>query len=323
MTEPRDTDVPNPLTVPAGIPALDLEASDAPAKLRDDQDNTEILIITGRSGAGRSHAANALEDLDWYVVDNIPPALLPHLARMLTPSGSGVHRMAAVVDVRGREFFADLEKTMDELRDADIPYRLIYLDAADSELVRRFESSRRPHPLQGSGTLLDGLANERRLLQPLRDRADEIVDTTSLSVHDLSRHMRDVVAGERSRPVQVTIQSFGFKYGLPMDADHVVDMRFLQNPYWVDELRQLTGADQPVADYVLGQPGAQEFADNYADLISSALAGYRTELKPFVTVAVGCTGGRHRSVAMSEYIAARLRDQGQTVQLVHRDIGRK
>lgn len=315
-------DPPHPLTVPQGIPALDQvrelgeeQAASVPAN--------EILIITGRSGAGRTHAANALEDLDWYVVDNLPPTLLAPLAGMMTPVGDGVHRLAAVVDVRGRGFFKDLERVLDDLRQAEVPYRVIFLDADDAVLIRRFESSRRPHPLQGDGTILDGLNDEKILLRPLRDRADEIIDTSKLSVHDLSRHMRDVVVGEGERPVQITVESFGFKHGLPLDADHVVDVRFLQNPYWVDELRHLTGRDEPVANYVLDQPGAREFATKYADLINSVLEGYRTELKPFVTIAVGCTGGRHRSVAMSELIAARLREDGHQIQVLHRDLGRK
>ena len=291
--------------------------------VRSEPVENEIIIVTGRSGAGRTHAANALEDLDWYVVDNIPPALLPHLAGMMTPVGDGVHRLAAVVDVRGREFFHALEKALDELRAAGYPYRIIYLDASDRELVRRYESNRRPHPLQGEGTLLDGLTAERQLLQPLRDRADEIIDTTKLSVHDLSRHVRDLVASEQVRPVQITVESFGFKHGIPLDADFVADMRFLENPYWVEELRHLTGKDQPVADYVLNQPGVREFGDTYARLIEGTLDGYRRELKPYVTVAIGCTGGRHRSVAMTEYLARRLRRRGHQVQVMHRDIARR
>lgn len=314
----------DPLTVPSGIPALELESPDQAPEASPEQAPTrnEVLIVTGQSGAGRSTAANALEDLDWYVVDNIPPALLPHLAGMMTPVGGGVHRLAAVVDVRGRAFFADLERVLDDLHASGVPTRIIFLDADDIELVRRFESNRRPHPLQADGTVLDGLRAERRLLEPLRERADQILDTTNMSVHDLSRHMRDIVAGESQRQVQITVESFGFKYGLPLDADHVVDVRFLENPYWVGELRHLTGRDAPVAEYVLHQKDALKFAGDYANLIETALEGYRRELKPFVTVAVGCTGGRHRSVAMAEKIASLLRDRGNHVQVLHRDMGR-
>ncbi len=310
----------HPLTAPGGIPSLERiipESLVAPTR------TNEVIIVTGRSGAGRTRAANALEDLDWYVVDNLPPALLLPMAGMLTPDGGGVHRLAAVVDVRSRDFFNSLEGVLDELRHHGIPYRLIYLDADDQTLVRRYESVRRPHPLQGEGTILDGLKAESELLAPLRERADEVIDTSNLSVHDLARHMRTVVAGDEDRGVRVSLMSFGFKHGLPMDADHVLDVRFLENPYWVDELRSLTGRDQPVADYVLGQPGARDFALKYADLIASTLIGYQRELKPFVTVAVGCTGGRHRSVAISELIADDLRSRGVPIQITHRDSGRK
>ncbi len=316
-TEPT---VANPLTVPHGIPLLDQKAQNESGENSETQ---EVVIVTGRSGAGRTQAANALEDLDWYVVDNIPPSLLPTLAGMMTSSGSGVHRLAAVVDVRGGEFFEDLERVLDELRAQDISYRLVYLEASDAELIRRFESNRRPHPLQGDGTLLDGLARERELLAPLRSRADAIIDTTNLSVHELSRHMRDEIAGEGDRPVQITVQSFGFKHGLPLDSEYVADVRFLANPYWVGELRHLTGRDEAVAEYVLDQEGAREFAQTYVKLIEGTLDGFRRELKPFVTVAIGCTGGRHRSVAMIEYIAKLLREDGHQVQVIHRDVGRK
>lgn len=309
----------NPLTAPHGIPSLERRVEAIPPAQR----GNEVLIITGRSGAGRTRAANALEDLDWYVIDNLPPALLLPMAGMMTPDGGGVHRLAAVVDVRSREFFNSLEGVLDELRHHGIPYRIIFLDSDDATLVKRFESNRRPHPLQGDGTLMDGLQAESELLAPLRERADEVIDTSDLSVHDLARHMRNVIAGEADRGVRVSLMSFGFKYGLPLDADHVLDVRFLQNPFWVDELRKLTGRDQEVADYVLDQPGARELALTYADLIASTLTGYQRELKPFVTVAVGCTGGRHRSVAISEMIAEELRSRGISTQIMHRDMGRK
>ncbi len=312
----------HPLTAPEGIPALDR------AELHNETSAegsaaSEILIITGRSGAGRSHAANALEDLDWYVVDNIPPTLLHALAGMMTTQGEGVHRLAVVVDVRGREFFSSLEGALDDLRDHDIPYRIVYLEADDDELVRRFEANRRPHPLQGAGTLAEGLLAESELLEPLRARADEIIDTTGMSVHDLARHMRNTIAGAEDAPVQVSVMSFGFKHGLPLDADQVLDVRFIQNPYWVDELRRLTGRDQPVAAYVMSQEGVEQFADDYADLLLRTLPGYARELKPYVTVAVGCTGGRHRSVAVAERIATHMREAGAQVHVVHRDMGRK
>ena len=316
---PEARDPKNPLTAPGGIPSLERKAEAIPPLQR----GSEVLIVTGRSGAGRSRAANALEDLDWYVIDNLPPTLLLPMVGMLTPDGGGVHRLAAVVDVRSREFFTSLEDVLDELRHHGIAYRIIYMDATDQVLIRRYESNRRPHPLQGDGTLLDGLKAESELLAPLRERADEIIDTSDLSVHDLARYMRNVVADEGDQDTRVSLMSFGFKNGLPLDADQVLDVRFLQNPYWVDELRSLTGRDHPVSDYVLDQPGVRHLADTYAELIASTLEGYKRELKPFVTVAIGCTGGRHRSVAISEYIAENLRERGVPTQIMHRDMGRK
>ncbi|GAA4422190.1 RNase adapter RapZ [Georgenia halophila] len=307
-----------PPTVPEGIPVLD-ETTRLPPN-----EPPELLIITGMSGAGRSRTAAALEDLDWYVVDNLPPRLLVTLARLMSPADGGVRRLAAVVDVRSRTFFAELVGVLDQLRAQGTEYRIVFLDTSDSELVKRYESVRRPHPLQGDGRLLDGIAEERALLVNLRQRADVLIDTTDLSVHDLARKVREVVAGESAdRPLRLTVVSFGFKYGLPLDADHVVDVRFLSNPYWVSELRHLTGQDQAVSDYVLGQEGARQFAEQYVDTLTPVLNGYLNELKPFVTIAVGCTGGKHRSVAMAEMFAQRLRDHGQSVRTLHRDMGRE
>lgn len=313
----------HPLTAPFGIPAIEREDSATATEGHAETESNEILIVTGRSGAGRTHAANALEDLEWYVVDNLPPSMLAPLAGMMTPSGEGVHRLAAVVDVRSREFFQSLEGVLDDLRATDVPYRIVFLDATDEELIKRYESSRRPHPLQGEGTLLDGLTAESKLLEPLRRQADVVIDTTGMSIHDLARKMRGVVAEEGQYPVQVTMTSFGFKHGLPLDADHVADVRFIKNPYWVDELRRLTGRDEPVSEYVFAQPGVEEFVETYTDLIESTLGGYQRELKPFVTVAIGCTGGRHRSVAISERIAKNLAERGVPVKVSHRDMGRR
>lgn len=312
-----DGDDPNPMTFPMGIPLLDTAAA------YEASPGSEVMIITGRSGAGRTGAARALEDLDWYVVDNLPPTLIPAMVGMMTPAGQGVHRLAIGVDVRSRAFFQDLLTVLDSLRDSGIPYRVLFLEADDETLVRRYESNRRPHPLQGDGRILDGIRAEDALLAPLRARADEVIDTTNMNVHDLSRHIRDVIAGEGERPLQLTVMSFGFKYGIPMDANHVLDVRFFKNPYWVGELRHLTGRDEPVADYVLNQLGAREFALGYADLLAPMLRGYLKELKPFATMAIGCTGGKHRSVAITELIAERMREHGFTVRVAHRDLGRE
>ncbi|MDO4243733.1 MAG: RNase adapter RapZ [Actinomyces sp.] len=305
-------------TVPEGIPAIDEAAPQVPPAQR-----PEMIIVTGMSGAGRSRAAMALEDLDWYVVDNLPPQLLPALAGMMTTVGAGVHRLAAVVDVRSRDFFASFMKYLGELRETGVTVRVIFLDSSDASLIRRFESSRRPHPLQGTGSILDGIQHERTLLAGLKASADDVITTTDYSVHDLARRVRELVATESDLALRVTVMSFGFKYGLPLDADHVVDVRFIPNPYWVSELRHLTGRDAPVADYVFRQDGATAFIDGYADLMIPALPSYVDELKPYVTIAVGCTGGKHRSVASAERISAHLRAAGFKVSTQHRDLGRE
>lgn len=310
---------PVPIEVPEGSRQAD-EPTGAPALAR-----PELLVITGMSGAGRTRAAAALEDLRWYVVDNLPPTMLPPLAGMMTATADrgGVRRLAVVVDVRGGEFFSDLVVVLNDLRDTGVAFRILFLDASDEVLVRRFEQVRRPHPLQGGGRILDGIAAERTLLEQVRARADVVIDTSELTVHELTRTVTDIVCGPTERAMRVTLVSFGFKYGLPIDADHVVDMRFLANPYWVADLRPLTGKDDPVSSYVLALPGAREFIDRYLALIEPLLDGYMKEQKPYVTIAIGCTGGKHRSVAIVEAMAGRLRAHGQRVRVVHRDLGRE
>lgn len=283
----------------------------------------EVLIITGMSGAGRTRAAAVLEDLDWYVVDNLPPRMIVPLVDMMTRSQSALGRVAAVVDVRGREFFRDLVEVLDQLEKTRVDSRVVFLQASDAALVRRFEEVRRPHPLQGDGRILDGIAEERLLLAAIEERADYVVDTSNLSVHDLARLVRDAVTSRQSQPLRVNVVSFGFKYGIPLDADHVVDVRFLKNPYWVTELRALSGRDAAVRDYVLGLEGATGFLDRYAHALEPVLAGYQAEEKHFVTIAVGCTGGKHRSVAMSEALARRLREAGHRTTVTARDLGKE
>lgn len=306
-----------PPTVPAGIPLLE-EQAPLPAS-----DRPEVIIVTGMSGAGRSRTAAVLEDLDWYVVDNLPPRMLLPLAGMLAPGDGGVKRLAVVLDVRSREFFSELVSVIEDLRSQRIDYRIVFLDASDETLVRRFEQVRRPHPLQGDGRMLDGIHQERQLLEHLRDRADVTIDTSTMSVHDLARAVREFVAAEGQKDLKISVVSFGFKYGLPLDADHVIDVRFLANPYWVTELRHLTGKDAPVRDYVLGLPGAREFVERYLDALEPILPGYVREQKPYVTIAIGCTGGKHRSVALTEALAAGLRERGYGATTLHRDLGRE
>ncbi|MFF3486100.1 RNase adapter RapZ [Streptomyces sp. NPDC002701] len=283
----------------------------------------ELVIISGMSGAGRSTAAKCLEDLGWFVVDNLPPALIPTMVELGARSQGNVARIAVVVDVRGRRFFDNLRESLADLATKHVTRRIVFLESSDDALVRRFESVRRPHPLQGDGRIVDGIAAERELLRELRGDADLVIDTSSLNVHELRAKMDAQFAGEEEPELRATVMSFGFKYGLPVDADLVVDMRFLPNPHWVPELRQYTGLNEEVAAYVFNQPGAKEFLDRYAELLRLVQTGYRREGKRYVTIAVGCTGGKHRSVAMSEKLAARLVSEGVETVVVHRDMGRE
>jgi UPF0042 nucleotide-binding protein len=282
----------------------------------------DLTIITGMSGAGRSTAANVLEDLGWFVVDNLPPALLPTLAELGGRSRGDVARMAAVVDVRSRAFFTDLTAALTQLADDGSDPRIVFLEASDDALVRRHEAVRRPHPLQGDGRLSDGIAREREILRDLRAEADIVLDTSDLNVHELAAKVR--AAFEQDEPgLHATVMSFGFKYGLPVDADLVVDCRFLPNPHWVPELRPLNGRDEPVREYVMSQLGANDFLDTYERLLGIIGDGYQREGKRYATIAVGCTGGKHRSVAMAEELARRLSTHGVDTAVVHRDLGRE
>ncbi|MFZ5872584.1 MAG: RNase adapter RapZ [Actinomycetota bacterium] len=283
----------------------------------------EVLIITGMSGAGRTTAANVLEDLGWYVVDNLPPQMLAPLALLAAKAAGSVPRLAVVVDVRGRSFFSDLTESLAGLRSRGIRLRVLFLDASDETLVRRFESVRRPHPLQGNGRILDGIGRERELIGDLLATADVVVDTSDLNVHQLSAKIVETFSEREQVGLRVTVMSFGFKYGLPVDADHVVDVRFLPNPHWIPELKPFTGKDPQVSEYVLGQPGAMDFVERYVLALEPVMAGYRKENRHYVTIAIGCTGGKHRSVALTEEIVRRLAETGVRAHAVHRDLGRE
>jgi len=284
----------------------------------------ELLIVTGMSGAGRSTVGNALEDLGWYVVDNLPPQMLGPIADLFSLAKNPLPRLAVIIDVRGGEFFSELQENLTQLRTRSINLRLLFLEATDAALVKRFESVRRPHPLQGTGTILDGIGEERVRLLSLRESADVIIDTSDLNVHQLSNKISDGFSLALSGKLQITVMSFGFKYGLPSDADLVADARFLPNPFWQESLRPFTGEDQAVSDYVLGQPGAEDFITNYVLALEPVLKGYVQENKRYATIAIGCTGGKHRSVAMSRRISAELSKlDGVTVSLKHRDLGKE
>lgn len=287
-------------------------------------DQTDIVIITGMSGAGRSTAAKSLEDLGWFVVDNLPPGLLPTMVDLAARSNGAVSRMAAVVDVRSRAFSTDLKSAISDLAARGATARVVFLEAAEDMLVRRFDSERRPHPLQGAGRVTDGIAAERELLREVRADADLLIDTSRLNVHELRARMRNFFSGGTAAGLRLSFVSFGYKYGLPVDADLVADCRFLPNPHWIAELAPMTGQDAPVREYVLAQSGAEEFLRYYTELLRVVLPGYEREGKRFVTLAVGCTGGKHRSVAIADQLAARIADvAGTDVQVVHRDLGRE
>jgi UPF0042 nucleotide-binding protein len=284
----------------------------------------ELVVVTGLSGAGRSTAAKCLEDLGWFVVDNLPPSLLRTMVDLGSRSQGAVGRIAVVVDVRSRAFTSDLHSALDEIETLGVHPRVLFLEASDDALVRRFESVRRPHPLQGDGRLVDGILRERALLRDLRGTADLVIDTTLLNVHELrGKVVAAFGAQDASEALQMTVLSFGYKYGLPVDADLVVDCRFLPNPHWVPELRPRTGQDPQVRDYVLAQDGAVDFLDRYEGVLELLVDGYRREGKRYALLAVGCTGGKHRSVAMSEQLAQRLEARGLDVSVVHRDLGRE
>jgi UPF0042 nucleotide-binding protein len=284
---------------------------------------TELLVITGMSGAGRSTAGKVLEDLSWYVVDNLPPMLISTLVDLVAQSAPEVEHLAVAIDVRGRSFFAALNESLAELARRGAGHRLLYLDANDESLVRRFESVRRPHPLQGEGRLLDGIQRERALLSELRAMAGTVIDTSHLNVHQLAAKVTQAFGDAEGPALRLTVMSFGFKYGLPLDADHVADVRFLPNPYWIPELRPQTGLDEAVSKYVMAQDGAAEFLQSYVRTLRPVLAGYLRENKRYATLAIGCTGGKHRSVAMSQALAELLSGEGVQATTVHRDLGRE
>jgi UPF0042 nucleotide-binding protein len=286
--------------------------------------NRELLILTGMSGAGRSTVAHALEDLGWHVVDNLPPALLPELATEMEKTESSV---AVVVDVRGGKFFDALASALEALGKSDIKYRLLFLDASDQALVQRFESTRRPHPLQSTDRIVDGIERERAKLEDLRVQADVVIDTSNLNVHQLEKRTAEIFAAGMAKALRINVLSFGYKYGIPVDADLVLDCRFIPNPHWVPELRPKSGLDEAVYQHVLASDGVSDFVKAYVNVVEKMIPGYLREGKKYVTIAIGCTGGKHRSVSIAREIAAQLNraheDYEVSAHATHRDVGRE
>lgn len=283
-------------------------------------------MITGMSGAGRSTVAHTMEDAGWYVIDNLPPLLLSSVLEMTESTSDSV---AVVIDVRGRQFFDDLTRSLADLVEKGISRKVIFVDASDEVLITRFESTRRPHPLQGNDRILDGIERERAKLHELRAGADLVVDTSQLNIHQLEQKISELFQSGSLAALKVNILSFGYKYGIPADADLVMDCRFIPNPHWQPELRPKNGLDREVSDAVLNANAVPEFLDRYVALFESIAKGYLKEGKKYLTLAIGCTGGKHRSVAVAEELAQRLNglevstDASVSAHAIHRDLGRE
>jgi len=288
--------------------------------------DTEILVISGMSGAGKSTIAHTLEDLGWYVVDNLPPALLENLIDLVNVS---MKRIAVVIDVRGRAFFNDLKQSLAQLADQGVSRKILFIDASDEVLVRRFESTRRPHPLQGSDRILDGITKERERLREVKDSADLVIDSSSLNIHQLEKKINEYFIEDSNADLRVNILSFGYKYGIPIDADLVVDCRFIANPHWDPKLRPLTGLDKPVSDEILKSENVQEFLSKYQALFETMALGFITEGRRYLTQAIGCTGGKHRSLAITQELVSKLTIGSKLSKYkietkgLHRDLGRE
>jgi UPF0042 nucleotide-binding protein len=283
----------------------------------------QFVIVTGLSGAGKSQAMDAFEDAGWFCVDNMPAELMPTLVDLFRKEGSKVERVAVVSDVRSGEYFTRLEQALDELAERDVPYTLVFLEASNEALVRRFKETRRRHPLAGGGTVLDGVRKERRLLAGLRERATVIIDTSETSVHQLKARLnQDLIQHTRRSHIVFAVVSFGYKYGIPIDADLLFDVRFLPNPFYDLRLRPLTGLDADVRDYVLQSPDTTEYLERLFALLDFLFPRYAAEGKAHLTLGVGCTGGQHRSVAIAELIGSTYEKQGYYTIVRHRDIAR-
>jgi len=282
----------------------------------------DVLLVTGMSGAGRSTATRDLEDLGWFVVDNLPPAMIQQVLDYVS-RGEISNKVAVVADVRGGTVFDELRTELQIIKSLGHDVRVLFLEADDETIVRRYESSRRPHPLQKDGSILEAVLAERQFTGDLRSSADVVIDTSELNVHELRRRIESVFGDETRVALRVTVMSFGFKYGIPVDADLVADMRFLPNPFWDQNMRGLTGLDAQVSDYVLAQSDAANFIEKYTEIVQLVEAGYLREGKRYATIAIGCTGGKHRSVAIAQKLASHLGRADVDVRVTHRDLGKE
>lgn len=289
--------------------------------MTESEENMEFVIITGMSGAGKSQAIKVLEDINYYCMDNLPPALLPNFAELCKSSSKEVNKVAVVADIRGGIFFKDLFNSLDELRNMGILYRILFLDASDDELVKRYKEQRRPHPLSTTGTIMDGIQEERISLKEVKKRSDYIIDTTNMKLGRLKEELLGIfVQGQITYNINITVMSFGYKYGLPQDSDLVFDVRFLPNPFYIESLKHYTGNDKNVQDYVMGFDTTNIFIEKLKDMLFFLLPHYIKEGKSNLVVAIGCTGGKHRSVTIANKIAAILSNENYRVLSNHRDV---
>lgn len=282
----------------------------------------ELVIVTGMSGAGKTEAVRSLEDLGFFCVDNLPPNLISKFVDLLAQAAPPLKRIALVMDIRGGRFFDSFFESLQYLEDNDFDYEILFLDASDEALVRRFKETRRRHPLSTVGEITEGIMKERIRLQNIRGKASKIIDTSELTPPQLKEQVRDLFAHGKASSLVITVMSFGFKYGIPLDADTVFDVRFLPNPYYDRDLRSMTGEDEEVADYIMNTPAAEAFRQKLSDMLLFLLPYYVAEGKSHFVVAIGCTGGRHRSVALANYLCGIISEHGYQVTVKHRDKGK-
>lgn len=282
-------------------------------------ESLQLVIITGMSGAGKTVAMQSFEDMGYYCVDNMPPSLLPTFWELVRESGK-MTKIALVIDLRSQDFFSEIKSALEQLENTSfITTKILYLEADETELVSRYKETRRSHPMASRGRVIEGIRKERELLTEIKSRAQKVINTTNLTPRELREQIIEEFSAAETRTFRVEMLSFGFKYGLPIDADIVMDVRFLPNPHYIDELRPLTGQDSPVYDYVMQQPETDTFYKKFVDLLDYCLPGYKREGKSSVTIAIGCTGGKHRSVALAERIARKIESDGYPVGVTHRD----